>query len=157
MRRLVLRTNIGQSVGAALTVAGVAGAVSVSASDSADLVDPAETGTRAALSQTAIERSPVPVGTRGMEAVIASFPGFAVNANGAIHPRGAHNQMTYIVDGLPISDQLTVRRLARPRHRANHRAVHRQRSSRLRKQTIRGGADHHPIGAGRRAPIHRIQ
>ena len=28
-------------------------------------------------------------------------------ANGAIHPRGAHNQMTYVIDGVPFSDQLT--------------------------------------------------
>jgi hypothetical protein len=39
--------------------------------------------------------------------VLVSFPGFAQNANGAIHPRGAHNQMTFVVDGLAISDQLT--------------------------------------------------
>jgi hypothetical protein len=48
-----------------------------------------------------------PSGSRGLEAVLVSFPGFAQNANGAIHPRGAHNQMTYLIDGLPISDQLT--------------------------------------------------
>ncbi len=39
--------------------------------------------------------------------MLVTFPGFAQNANGAIHPRGAHNQMTFVVDGLPISDQLT--------------------------------------------------
>ena len=46
-------------------------------------------------------------GSRGLEAVLVTFPGFAQNANGAIHPRGAHNQMTFVVDGLAISDQLT--------------------------------------------------
>src|SRR4030095_14007981 len=50
---------------------------------------------------------PAPVGSRGLESVLVTFPGFAQNANGAIHPRGAHNQMTFVVDGLPISDQLT--------------------------------------------------
>ena len=50
---------------------------------------------------------PVAVSSRGLEAVLVAFPGFAQNANGAIHPRGAHNQMTFVVDGLPISDQLT--------------------------------------------------
>lgn len=44
---------------------------------------------------------------RGREAVLVGLPGFAKNANGAIHPRGAHNQMTYVVDGLPISDRVT--------------------------------------------------
>ena len=63
-----------------------------------------ERGTRSASPHRAV---PVAVGSRGLEAVLVTFPGFAQNANGAIHPRGAHNQMTYVVDGLPISDQLT--------------------------------------------------
>lgn len=70
-------------------------------------VDAASAGTRHAVSITRIERMPVAVSSRGIEAVLVAFPGFAQNANGAIHPRGAHNQMTFLVDGLAISDQLT--------------------------------------------------
>ena len=70
-------------------------------------IDTASAGTRHAVSVTRIERMPVAVSSRGIEAVLVAFPGFAQNANGAIHPRGAHNQMTFLVDGLPISDQLT--------------------------------------------------
>ena len=70
-------------------------------------VDSTSAGTRHAVSMTRIEHMPVAVSSRGLEAVLVSFPGFAQNANGAIHPRGAHNQMTFVVDGLPISDQLT--------------------------------------------------
>jgi outer membrane cobalamin receptor len=71
------------------------------------LVDPTLTGTRTQVSFVGIEQLPAPVGSRGLESVLVTLPGFAQNANGAIHPRGAHNQMTYVVDGLPISDQLT--------------------------------------------------
>ena len=70
-------------------------------------VDTASAGTRHAVSVTRIERMPVAVSSRGIEAVLVAFPGFAQNANGAIHPRGAHNQMTFLIDGLAISDQLT--------------------------------------------------
>jgi outer membrane cobalamin receptor len=70
-------------------------------------VDTSSAGTRHAISVTRIEHLPVAVTSRGLEAVLVSFPGFAQNANGAIHPRGAHNQMTFVIDGLPISDQLT--------------------------------------------------
>src|SRR3712207_1105439 len=35
------------------------------------------------------------------------FPYTPLFRSGAIPPRGAHNQMTFVVDGLPISDQLT--------------------------------------------------
>ncbi len=73
----------------------------------ATVVDTASAGTRHAVAITRIERMPVAVTSRGLEAVLVAFPGFAQNANGAIHPRGAHNQMTFVVDGLPISDQLT--------------------------------------------------
>lgn len=70
-------------------------------------IDVASAGTRHAVSVTRIERLPVAVSSRGIEAVLVAFPGFSQNANGAIHPRGAHNQMTFVVDSLPISDQLT--------------------------------------------------
>lgn len=70
-------------------------------------IDDETAGTRHAVSVTRIERLPVAVSSRGIEGVLVSFPGFAQNANGAIHPRGAHNQMTFVVDSLPISDQLT--------------------------------------------------
>ncbi len=70
-------------------------------------VDATSAGTRHAVSVTRIERMPVAASSRGIEAVLVAFPGFAQNANGAIHPRGAHNQMTFLVDGLAISDQLT--------------------------------------------------
>jgi hypothetical protein len=71
------------------------------------LVDATSAGTRHAVSITRIDRLPVAVSSRGLESVLVAFPGFSQNANGAIHPRGAHNQMTFMVDGLPISDQLT--------------------------------------------------
>ena len=81
---------------------------SVTVSDSAStLVDPEQTGSYAQMNQREIERLPLQVGNRGLEAVLATFPGFAQNANGAIHPRGAHNQMTFVIDGMPVSDQLT--------------------------------------------------
>lgn len=71
------------------------------------LMDATVTGTRVSVTAEAIDTLPRAAGSRGLEAVLVSLPGFAQNANGAIHPRGAHNQMTYVVDGLPISDQLT--------------------------------------------------
>jgi len=71
------------------------------------VIDTVSAGTRHAVSVTRIERMPVAVTSRGLESVLVAFPGFAQNANGAIHPRGAHNQMTFVIDDLSISDQLT--------------------------------------------------
>jgi hypothetical protein len=105
VRQVVLRTSVPADVEITLEIATQASAVSVSPEPVP--IDLATAGTRHQVSMARIEQVPAPVGSRGLEAVLASFPGFAQNANGAIHPRGAHNQMTYVIDGLPISDQLT--------------------------------------------------
>jgi hypothetical protein len=104
---VALRTNIPVNLTITLSVTEVFEQVSVEAFATRELVDAEATGTRTQLNLAQIERMPVPVGSRALEAILVSFPGFAANANGAIHPRGAHNQMTYVIDGMPISDQLT--------------------------------------------------
>ncbi|HYP06808.1 MAG TPA: TonB-dependent receptor [Bryobacteraceae bacterium] len=102
-----LRTNIPQQLTIQLAVATQLMQIEVSASDQAPLVDPEGTGTRTTLNAAAMNQLPVAPTSRGLESVLLTFPGFAANANGAIHPRGAHNQMTYVIDGMPVSDQLT--------------------------------------------------
>lgn len=107
VRTIDLRTSVPVELAVVLDVAAQQLAVNVSARGDGPLVDAASSGTRAALSESLIDQLPMSTGSRGLEAVLVTLPGFAPNANGAIHPRGAHNQMTYVVDGLPISDQLT--------------------------------------------------
>jgi len=104
---VALRSNIPVEVTVELSLEGVSEQVSVTAFDRAALVDADATGTRTQLNLAQIETMPTAIGSRGLEAVLLSFPGFAADANGAIHPRGAHNQMTYVIDGMPVSDQLT--------------------------------------------------
>jgi hypothetical protein len=106
-RLLPLSAGAPREIAVTLPVAAVTEEVNVAAFGGEALLDPAATGTRTELDRRRIERMAVPLDGRGVEAVLLSFPGFAKNANGAIHPRGAHNQMTYVVDGMPISDQLT--------------------------------------------------
>ncbi len=106
-RSVALRSNVPVVVEIGLTLEAQREALQVSATDSLTLIDIEATGTRSELSRSAIEKLPIQVGARGLEAVLLNFPGFAANANGAIHPRGAHNQMTYVIDGMPISDQFT--------------------------------------------------
>lgn len=106
-RNVDLRTSVPVAVELTLDLAAQTDTVTVSAADPGTLVDPTLTGTRTAVSLAIIQHMPAATGSRGLESVLVSFPGFAQNANGAIHPRGAHNQMTFVVDGLPISDQLT--------------------------------------------------
>ncbi len=104
---LIVRSNVPVTMVVSLDIAENIQTVEVVAQDVAALVQPESTGTRTELDASAIARFPTPPGSRGLESVLVSMPGFAQNANGAIHPRGAHNQMTYVIDGMPISDQLT--------------------------------------------------
>ncbi|MBC8167939.1 MAG: carboxypeptidase regulatory-like domain-containing protein, partial [Bryobacteraceae bacterium] len=106
-RTVTLRSNIPLTLNLVLEVAARSESVDVVAESGGAVVDSEATGTRQTLNRSAIDHLQVPVNNRGLEALLLNFPGFAANANGAIHPRGAHNQMTYVIDGMPVSDQLT--------------------------------------------------
>lgn len=105
-RSLPLRSTVPLDLDVTLRLADQVTKVDVSA-ETTVLVDPGMTGTRNELNVKAIEKLATSPSARGLESVLLTMPGFAANANGAIHPRGAHNQMTFVVDGMPISDQLT--------------------------------------------------
>ncbi|MGQ9633823.1 MAG: carboxypeptidase regulatory-like domain-containing protein [Bryobacteraceae bacterium] len=102
-----LRTNVRLELTVRLGLAAVSDEVQATAFAAREMLDVEATGTRTQLNLAQIERIPVPSGARGLGSLLLSFPGFAADANGAIQPRGAHNQMTYVIDGVPISDQLT--------------------------------------------------
>lgn len=106
-RSIDLRSSLAAPLEIVLEISANLDSVVVSANEQLDLLDTEATGTRAQLSQRIIEKLPVAPGARGLEAVLLGFPGFAANANGSLHPRGAHNQMTYVIDGMPISDQFS--------------------------------------------------
>lgn len=104
---LALRSNVPLERLMTLAIAGRKETLEVTAIEHATLIDLEATGSRAELHLNVIEKLPLPPGARGVEAILLTMPGFAANANGAIHPRGAHNQMSYVIDGMPISDQFT--------------------------------------------------
>lgn len=106
-RSVELRTNLPVTVRERLELEERSETITVEGGGPNSLLDVQATGTRTRLSARSIEKLPVGPGARGLEAILLSFPGFAANANGAIHPRGAHNQVTYVIDGMPVSDQFT--------------------------------------------------
>lgn len=105
VKQIDLRTSVPVDLEVVLDLAAQSTSVTVTPEET--LIDTTSAGTRTQISMTQIEQLPAPLGSRGLESVLVTFPGFSQNANGAIHPRGAHNQMTFVVDGLAISDQLT--------------------------------------------------
>jgi len=58
------------------------------------------------IDKSSIERTPAAVQSRAMEGILLATPGFIADENGRFHFRGSHGQMTYVVDGIPVSDQM---------------------------------------------------
>ncbi len=52
-----------------------------------------------------IRLTPAVVQSRAMESILLATPGFTADDNGRFHFRGSHGQMTYVIDGVPLSDQ----------------------------------------------------
>lgn len=107
LQRVVsLQSTVPEILELTMSIAGSSESLLVFEKNDIAGIDPEQTGSRTLISREMIEQLAKSGGSRGIEQVLATFPGFAQNANGAIHPRGAHNQMTFVVDGMPISDQL---------------------------------------------------
>ena len=58
------------------------------------------------ITESAIQSVPVAAQRNGLENIILQTPGFAQDADGRFHFRGSHGQVTYVIDGVPVSDQL---------------------------------------------------
>jgi hypothetical protein len=91
----------------ALSVASETNVVNVSGSDAA-MVEPDKTSSNTDINQTLIERQAGAAPSRGIEAIVASAPGFATDDNGRLHPRGSESQVQYVVDGVPITDNMSA-------------------------------------------------
>lgn len=105
-RRVTIASTVAIRLDIALRLGEAASQLTVVETEGQVEVSPEQTGTRTELGRSLVESLAQTQATRGLEQVLVTMPGFAKNANGSIHPRGAHNQMTFVIDGMPISDQL---------------------------------------------------
>ncbi|MDX6272384.1 MAG: hypothetical protein QOD28_3607 [Acidobacteriota bacterium] len=101
-----VETAIPTSVEFALAVATASETVTVT--ENASLIEADKTASDTNISQTLLERPLGAVPSRGIEAIVASAPGFAPDDNGRLHPRGSESQVQYVVDGIPITDNLSA-------------------------------------------------
>jgi outer membrane cobalamin receptor len=85
-----------------LSIAGVGTEVVVT--DAATLVDPRRTGGVQYIGGEALRDSPASLPGRSVLDLVNSQPGWLLEANGVLHPRGAEYDTQYIVDGIPITD-----------------------------------------------------
>ena len=60
------------------------------------------------LNQTILERPLGAAPSRAIESMVASTPGFVTDDNGRMHPRGSESQVQYVIDGVPVTDNMSA-------------------------------------------------
>ena len=74
----------------------------VEINEGATLVDPHQTGSPKTLGSREIAESQRSTPGRSLPDLLATEPGWLLEANGVLHPRGSEYQVQYVVDGLPL-------------------------------------------------------
>ena len=60
------------------------------------------------INQTILERPLGAAPSRAIESIVASTPGFVTDDNGRMHPRGSESQVQYVIDGVPVTDNMSA-------------------------------------------------
>jgi outer membrane cobalamin receptor len=85
-----------------LNVAAIQTQVSVTAEGT--LLNPHQTATSHRIGAEAIEQRTTALPGRSLLDLVNTQPGWLLEANGILHPRGSEYQTQYVVDGLPLTD-----------------------------------------------------
>jgi len=76
-------------------------ATEVVVTDSGTLVDPHRTGVTYAVGAQQLREQQAAVPGRGLMDLVNTQPGWLLEANAVLHPRGSENQTLFVVDGVP--------------------------------------------------------
>jgi outer membrane receptor protein involved in Fe transport len=87
-----------------LTPAGASEEVTVTDSSAGDRIEGADLSVAA----TTIQSLAVVAPSKQLEGALLQLPGIVADENGRFHPRGAHNQASFVVDGVQVSDQMST-------------------------------------------------
>ena len=88
-----------------LTLKASQASATVEVEDSVSLVE-VHPSAHLDIDQSTVEKIPTATQSRAMESILLTTPGFIQDENGRFHFRGSHGQVTYVVDGVPITDQV---------------------------------------------------
>jgi hypothetical protein len=77
---------------------------SIQVLDAASLVDPRQTGTVFQVERRNLQEQPFSTPGRGAANLLNSFPGWLLEANAVVHPRGSEYDTQYVIDGMPLTD-----------------------------------------------------
>jgi outer membrane cobalamin receptor len=102
-RQLVeVRSAVPAELHVMLSVAAVS--TNIVVSDTQTLVDPHRTGTINQIGVDTLEHRSIAMPGRSIIDLVNSEPGWLVEANGILHPRGSEYQTQFVVDGIPLTD-----------------------------------------------------
>jgi len=102
-----LESTIPANLDLSLSLEGATAAVTVTGDNSA-VLEQDRTSSDTDLNQTLLERPVGATPSRAIESMVASAPGFVTDDNGRMHPRGSESQVQYVVDGIPVTDNMSA-------------------------------------------------
>ena len=102
-----LESTVPVNIDLALSLEQATAAVTVSTAGGA-MLETDRTSSDTDLNQTILERPLGAAPSRAIENMIASTPGFVRDDNGRMHPRGSESQVQYVIDGVPVTDNMSA-------------------------------------------------
>ena len=102
-----LETTIPVNLELSLTLEQTTAAVTITTGGSL-LLEPDRTSSDTDINQTILERPLGAAPSRAIESIVASTPGFVTDDNGRMHPRGSESQVQYVIDGVPVTDNMSA-------------------------------------------------
>ena len=115
-----VQSDLVQHIDVRLGVAPVRQAVTVGTAN--DLLDVNKTAPSTVIDRTRILTFPTSQPSRSTEEIVATAPGWTLDANHRLHARGIEYQVQYSIDGIPVTDTIASTFAASPDPR-NFRSV----------------------------------
>jgi len=85
-----------------LAIAALQASVTVDAADT--LMDPHEASPIRRVGKAGVDERPATSSARALVDLVNAEPGWLLEANGVLHPRGSEYETQYVIDGLPVAD-----------------------------------------------------
>src|ERR1044071_2198725 len=102
-----LETTIPLNLDLSLSLEEATAAVTITTGEAA-MLETDRTSSDTDISQAILERPIGAAPSRAIESIVASTPGFVTDDNGRMHPRGYESQVQYVVDGVPVTDNMSA-------------------------------------------------
>ncbi len=102
-----LESGVPTNLDISLSLGSATENVTVTADTSA-MLETDRTSSDTDIAQSVLERPAGAAPSRAIESIVASTPGFVTDDNGRMHPRGSESQVQYVVDGVPVTDNMSA-------------------------------------------------